>query len=160
MHQTMTAVSDLYKLNTSVFDKVLEGFQDDRQFDRPAEKANSVNWVAGHMASSRYGVANMLGVNDKCPWGDLYDMGSDVADISKYPSLDEIKSAWKEISAKVLKGLEDVEEEQLIKEPPWKAPGVEHSIRGSVAFMSFHESYHLGQLGYLRKIQDLEGAFG
>ncbi len=160
MHQTMTATADLYKLNTGVFDTVLESLQNDRQFDRPTEKANSVNWIAGHIVSARYGVANMLGVEDKSPWGDLYDMGADVADNSKYPSLDEIKSAWKDISAKLLKGLEDVTEEQLAKEPPWKAPAVEPSIRGLIAFMSFHESYHLGQLGYLRRIQGLDSAFG
>ena len=160
MHQTMTAVADQYKLNTKLFDKVLEGVKDNQQFTSPMEVANSVNWVAGHLVSSRYGVANMLGIEDKCPWGDMYDMGVDLKDSSEYPSLAEIKSAFKEISAKLESGLESAPESALTKEPPWQGPGMENSIRGTVAFMSFHESYHLGQLGYLRKLLGLDRAFG
>ena len=160
MHQSMTAVSDLYKLNTSLFDRVLKGFDVSRQFIRPIEKANSVNWIAGHLVSSRYDVASMLGVGDKCPWGNLYDMGVELKDSSDYPSLEEIKSAFVEISAKIIAGLETASEDQLSKEPPWKGPGMENSVRGTISFLSFHESYHLGQLGYLRKFHGLDGAFG
>jgi len=160
MHQTMTAVADQYKLNTMLFDKVLDGFQDSEQFTRPNDKGNSVNWVAGHLTSARFSVANMLGVEDQCPWGKLYEGGNGLMEQSKYPSLTEIKSAFKDISAKLEAKLAGASEDVLTKEPPWKAPGMEPSVRGSVAFMSFHESYHLGQLGYLRKFHDLEGAFG
>lgn len=160
MHQTMAAVTDQYKLNTMLFDKVLDGFQDSEQFTRPIDKANSVNWVAGHLASSRFSVANMLGVEDQCPWGKLYEGGKETQDPSEYPSIGEIKAAFKDISAKLEAKLAAASEDELAKEPPWKAPGMEPSVRGSVAFMSFHESYHLGQLGYLRKFHGLEGAFG
>jgi uncharacterized damage-inducible protein DinB len=139
---------------------ILKNFEDDRQFDRPLDKANSVNWVAGHIASARYGVADSLGIKAKCPWGNLYDRGAEVADKAKYPSLQEIKTVWKDISAKIVKGLQEATEEQLSKEPEWQGPGMENSVRGVITFLSFHESYHMGQLGYLRKIHDLDGAFG
>ena len=48
----------------------------------------------------------------------------------------------------------------LTKQPPWTKPGMENSVRGTVTFLAFHESYHLGQLGYLRKFHGLDGAFG
>ncbi|MCP4685348.1 MAG: DinB family protein [bacterium] len=160
MHQTLSAVADLYKLNTNIFEKILEGFENARQFERSGENANSVNWIAGHMASSRFGVAAALGLEEKCPWGDLYDMGAEVSDTSKYPSLDEIKAVWKDLSGKIVKGMEEVSEDQLAGKPAWEPPAVEHSNRGIVAFMSFHESYHMGQLGYLRKIHGLDSAFG
>lgn len=160
MHQSIAAVSDLYKLGTKMFEKTLDGFDDARQFERPGDKANSVNWIAGHMTTSRYGVAAALGLEDKCPWGDLYNVAVEADKPSKYPPLEEIKAAWGDISAKILKGFEEVSEDQLAGKPTWEPPEVEQSNRGVVAVLSLHENYHMGQLGYLRKLHGLERAFG
>jgi len=160
MQESMTAISELFKLNTNLFETVLEGVPGDLQYTRPTDKANSVNWVAGHLARYRFALTAMLGLEVESPWGDLYRKGTGAEDTTEYPSLDEIKAVWKEISARMLKGLEEATEDQLTKEPPWTKPGMENTIRGTITFLAFHESYHLGQLGYLRKLHGLERAFG
>ena len=160
MNQSIAAFADLYRLGTKMFEMTLDGFDDARQHERPGADANSVNWIAGHMTTSRFGVAAALGLEDKCPWGDLYNVGIEADNPSKYPSLEEIKAAWKDISGKILRGLEEVSEEQLAGKPAWEPPEVEQSNRGVVAVLSLHENYHMGQLGYLRKLHGLDRAFG
>jgi len=160
MHPTMESIYNMFKFNTQVFEQVLEGLTEDHEHARPIKRANSVNWVAGHIVRYRYSIANLLGVDAESPWGELYRKGTEATNGDKYPSLDEIRAAWKDISAKMLKAIKEAEEETLTKVPPWTKPGLENSIRGTVTFLAFHESYHLGQLGFLRKFHDLDAAFG
>ena len=78
--------------------------------------------------------------------------GTEAMASSELPSLDELKKAWEDISTKMNKRLEEVTEDELSKEPPWQPPVDEKTIRGAIAFLSLHESYHVGQMAYIRRL--------
>jgi len=44
--------------------------------------------------------------------------------------------------------------------PPGKLPSFDGKISGSVAFLAFHETYHVGQAAYLRTWLGHEGVAG
>ncbi len=160
MHQSIAQIAALYNLNTQLLTKTLAGIKDEDTSTRPNDKANSANFVAGHTVSSRYSVAACLGLKEECPWGELYGMGAKIKDASEYPSMDEIKKVWADISEKIAAQLEKVDEATLNAEGAWQPPGCEKTNLGIVTFLQFHESYHIGQLAYLGRLLGGEQLFG
>ncbi len=160
MHQSIAQIAALYNLNTQLLTKTLAGIKDEDTFARPNDKANSANFIAGHTVSSRFSVASSLGMKEECPWGELYGMGAEIKDASEYPSMDEIKKVWDDLSAKLAARLEEVGEDVLNAEGAWQPPGCEKTNLGIASFMQFHESYHIGQLAYVSRLFGGEQLFG
>jgi uncharacterized damage-inducible protein DinB len=160
MNSPVELIRDLYGVNTSLFMSTLEDVKETDIFIRPQDKANSLHWVAGHMTTSRYIAANILGIDDGPPWGKMFDRGAEVKDKSVYPSIAEIKTAWQDISGKIMERFDVVTDEDLAGDPPFEVPGMECTKAATLAFLHFHESYHLGQLNYTRRLCDYDRLFG
>ena len=45
-------------------------------------------------------------------------------------------------------------------EPPYSIPGIEKTTAGTLAFLSLHESYHVGQLAYILRLHGREKLVG
>ena len=160
MNSTLENIRDLYQLNTGLFLKELEDIKEDDLFFRPFDKGNSLHWVAGHMVTSRFSVANLIGVKDTCPWGKMFAGGAEVKEKSFYPPIEELKTAWQGISKELIERLDIVTDEDLAGDPPFEIPGMECTKAATLVFLSFHEGYHLGQLSYIRRLRDYERLFG
>lgn len=145
-------VTELYAVSERLALKALGEMKPEDLFVRPDDKANSFHWVFGHITSSRFGLAKALGLNDDVAWGKLYDMGADVYDASTYPPFEEIHAAFLDISKKLKARFETLTEADLAVEPPFSIPGIEKSTAGTLAFLSLHESYHVGQLAYILRL--------
>jgi len=129
-------------------------------YDRPMDKANSLHWVAGHLAASRYTVAKMLGVEAEFPKAQLFDYGAEPQDPSAYPTIEEIVTGWNNISEKLKDQFEKVGDDVLVGKPPFEVPGVEKTVAGMVAFLQLHESYHVGQMAYINRLHGGERLVG
>ena len=68
-----------------------------------------------------------------------------------YPSLDEIKNEWKKVSAFLDEAINNVTEDYLASDAPLKNPIGDFTNMGTVAFYAEHESYDIGQMGFLKK---------
>jgi uncharacterized damage-inducible protein DinB len=145
-------VTELYTVSERLALKAFGEMKPEDMYVRPNDKANSFHWVFGHITSSRYGLAKALGLNEDFAWEKLYDMGADVYDASAYPSIDELHAAFLSISTKLKARFETLTEADLEIEPPFSIPGVEKSTAGTLAFLSLHESYHVGQLAYILRL--------
>ncbi len=77
------------------------------------ENANSLTWLLGHIASTRFDLLGLTGVKTASPWGDLFDTAINKTDQSKYPKLGEIKSVWEELTAKLMEKLPKVDKARL-----------------------------------------------
>jgi hypothetical protein len=62
----------------------------------------------------------------------------------------EIVRAWDEVSGKLSSSLAGAPEEMLAQ-PVSNGITLDGKISGKIAFLSLHESYHVGQMAYLRK---------
>ncbi|RME26999.1 MAG: DinB family protein [Candidatus Zixiibacteriota bacterium] len=152
--------ASLVQLNTNLMDRMLDGISDDHAFTRPDGKANSAHFILGHLTASRYSMAGLLGIKEEPSWRELFSRGAEIKDTSAYPSFAELKNAWREISEKLQDRLSRIKDEELAAPSDSEYPGVDKTVGGSLVFLHFHESYHLGQLGYLRRLLGLEGAIG
>jgi uncharacterized damage-inducible protein DinB len=152
MNPSIKQVADQFALNNWLIGKAANDFKDSDMTIRPEDRANSMHWQLGHVTNSRYNAANVLGLPDRPEWGDIFSRGNPAKPSSELPSVEDIWKAWHDITAKLSKRLEEVTEEELSKEPPWEPPIEEKTVRGAVAFLSLHESYHVGQMAYIRRI--------
>ena len=95
----------------------------------------------------------------KAPWGDIYDQGQSVQENSAYPVISELLVTWKSLNDRLPGLFESVTEAQLTAAAPFQGPGQESNVRGTLAFLLTHESVHLGQLSYARRLLGYDRAF-
>jgi uncharacterized damage-inducible protein DinB len=107
-------------------------------------------WIAGHLVVHRALVPKMLGEEWSAPWEALFIRGTKLAAPEQYPEVKEITRAWDEVSGKLSSALASASEEALAQ-PASKGITLDGKISGKIAFLSLHESYHIGQMAYLRK---------
>jgi uncharacterized damage-inducible protein DinB len=151
MHLSIAPLVEIYKTNTGLLLAALKDVSGEAVVKRPGDSVNSLHFVAGHMTNSRYAVGNLIGLSDQCPWPGLFSRGARVKDISEYPPIFEIVEAWSSISEKVISRLSELTEEDLRVPAPGNFPVDDKTMLGAIAFLALHDSYHVGQLGYVRK---------
>jgi len=160
MNQSLQAIAEQYNLNTALLDRVLRDFNEDKIHAHPIGKANPAHWILGHITASRFAIARMIGLEMKVAWEDKFGQDVTVEDAGQYPSTKEVRAAFTEVSEAMRERFEELTAEDLAGDVAWQPPGMDKTVRGALNFLAFHESYHLGQIGYIRKLVDLEGAFG
>lgn len=123
---------------------------------RPSADTNSIGFLACHLLDARHYLASFVGVEAVNPFRELFDSAHDVSDL-EVPPLDELRSAWSELSTQLADGLPALGEAELGRDPGQEFPVDDGTVRGAVAFLLQHESFHIGQLALLRKFFGLEG---
>ncbi|HVE78330.1 MAG TPA: DinB family protein [Gemmatimonadaceae bacterium] len=118
---------------------------------RPGPHSNPVIWIAGHLTQFRARLAALLGEPIEAPWEPLFSTGCRVADSTVYPPAGDVLARWNELAPTVAARLDRVTAAELDGPPSRRAASTDGTLRGAIALFAFHEAYHIGQLGYLRK---------
>lgn len=140
-----------------VINSNLDGITQDESLVQPSVHGNCLNWVLGHIVASRNSWLELLG---KEPiWGEdegkRYARGS--APISSNGDeglpFDRLRADFLNTQELLLAGLGEVTAEQLTAPAPFSPTGNKDETVGSlIAALMFHEAYHSGQIGVLRRI--------
>ena len=146
----MQSVKEIFELQTRLFKNVLSDINEKNSQERLRGNTNHIAWLTGHIVSSRHAVVNLLGGKLDYKFDDLFAQGKGIDD-TKYPNLNDLKSAWESCSTDLLNKLDKLKEEALKEEAPFKVPIGNGSMRSLITFFAHHEAYHIGQLGILRK---------
>jgi hypothetical protein len=72
-------------------------------------------------------------------WGDLFVQGSSVGDPERYPAIDEIRRVLGAITERFYAVLQSLDDERA------------RTAAEQLAGFAMHDSYHVGQLAYVRK---------
>ena len=148
---SISAIINQLNLQSRLFKNVLADIKSGDTSKRVADTLNHVSWQAGHIVFARYNMAGLLGIKDANPYGELYANFKPLDPAVKYPTIEDAKIKFDEITAKLMPALESVTDDQLAGPLPFKIPFDENNVRGMIAFISHHEAYHIGQLGVLRR---------
>lgn len=151
MHTSIAVTVQLFGVTGFLYDKALDSLDQNALFARPAEVTNPIVWIAGHLAYSRTAVARTLGAHLDLPWPDIFARGVKDAAPEAYPDIADIRSAWTLASTALMKRLDELDEDALGAPSPRRLPIPDKTIRGAINFAAFHESYHVGQMAYVRK---------
>ncbi len=123
---------------------------------------NSLTHVVCHIIGSRYDMGKLAGLNEEFPWQDIFKTESACTDGENYPDIEEVRQVLQAISEKLISRLESLSDEEALAETPNAFPMQEKTVRGGLAFLIWHDSYHLGQVGAIRttlKVTPLKDLF-
>lgn len=103
------------------------------------------------MIWTRKAVLARLGSDWSAPWLGLFARGVKLDETAAYPSPDMLMDAWRETGDLLHGVLENCPEDVLAKlATPPSPPTADGKISGLVRFLSWHETYHVGQIAYVR----------
>ena len=160
MHPQLVPLAEILRLNQRLFTTALAGVPPSDTARRVGENGNSLPWVAGHATNSRTTLSRIAGARIDPFLPDLFGRGAVPKPAAAYPDLATILGAWGEATAALDARLEALADADLRKDAPFKLPVADGSILGAMAFLPMHESYHVGQLGYIRRLLGCETLAG
>ena len=143
-------IAGIFKINTDLFKRTIQGIPSDRLLAKPADDSNHLLWIAGHVVVHRARVLKLLGQEWSAPWEQLFARGATLAADDQYPGINELVPIWDEVSGRLATSLASASPEALA-EPVSKGMTLDGKISGQISFLALHESYHVGQMAYLRK---------
>jgi uncharacterized damage-inducible protein DinB len=127
----------------------------------PDKGGNCLNWVLGHITRTRNSALRLVGQKPLFPESDFdaYDDNGGVP-FSRETALplDELKRRFKAIQEPLVNGLNGMSAETMEKPAPFSPTNNPNETIGTLlASLAFHEAYHVGQTGVLRRVAGKEG---
>jgi uncharacterized damage-inducible protein DinB len=151
MSTDIETTANQFKCNNGLFDRIVQGIPAEQWLTQPSDDCNHLLWVTGHMTVVRAVALNILGAPWSAPWQNIFKRGEKRVENSQYPPIEEIQNAWKEVAARLLATLPQASPELLNKPVEKGRPSIDGTVGGTLGFLCLHESYHLGQMGLIRK---------
>lgn len=151
-----------YGYTAYAFAANLKDLSDEDGLLHPATGGNCPNWVAGHILHSRVATLQVLG--QEIPFApDKYDRykrySEPVMEATGTVPLSEMLADFAATNEAVQAGVAALTPEVMSAKAPFSPFDDEKETVGSLAAgLVFHESYHIGQLGVLRRVVGAPGA--
>jgi len=147
----------LFDFNYAAMTRNLAGFTHADSLIVPPGGANPANWVLGHILGNRSFILTL--VREQPLWSDAddepYNRGSKGLDPAMARPLESLIADLATTQERIQRGLEKVDPDELdVKH----AEDAKRPRGAQLHFMHFHEAYHAGQLGILRRIAGKPGA--
>jgi uncharacterized damage-inducible protein DinB len=143
-------IAMIFAINDDFVLQALDGLSDEELWRTPTERNNSILWIAGHVVQTRAAVLQMLGESIDTGWGNLFDRGATVGDAKRYPLRRDIERVMREVSPRLHAKLGSLQDENLARPATMQLPGAK-TFADELAFFALHDSYHVGQMAYIRK---------
>lgn len=150
-----------FRYNNHFLSNFLKDLSPEEWQKRPEGANNHIAWIVGHLIWTRKNIAARLGAEWSKPWLGLFARGEKVDDTAAYPSPDALLAAWKEVTAVLDSALGNATDGQVAQ--PAAQPGppsADGKLSGTVRFLAWHETYHVGQIAYLRLLLGHKGLMG
>ncbi|WP_353185703.1 DinB family protein [Parapedobacter lycopersici] len=148
-----------YRMHTQIFMNALDGISEEDALKRIEGRTNHVAWMAGNFVNTRYGLAGVLGINEKDPFDDLFFQGKALDTQVTYPTLSELKANFHKISPVVYDALLKITDTRLKEEVPlhMNISFFPETLLNFIGMCIGREDYLCGQIGLMRRILDYPG---
>jgi uncharacterized damage-inducible protein DinB len=141
----------IFKLNNGLITRSLDGLSDEDVWRQPTGAGNPIAWLLGHLTETRAHLLTELGARFDPGWDGVFARGSVLRERVDYPTREAIEMAWKATHSPMRDCFASIDQERLAGSPSRHAfPGVK-TLADEIAGFAFHESYHVGQIGYIRR---------
>jgi uncharacterized damage-inducible protein DinB len=151
---TIDTLRKLYEFNLFAMGKNLEGITHEESLVEAPAGGKCINWILGHIVAARNLILEL--VDEDPVWTDdeaaPYRRGSESLDVSKALPLSKMQADLRSSQQKLMTRLMEMPEEE------WSKPLDNGTKLDRLAFLQFHEAYHIGQLGLLRRVVGKPGA--
>ncbi|MGQ0719950.1 MAG: DinB family protein [Candidatus Eiseniibacteriota bacterium] len=159
---TTATLRILFEFSYNVIKQNVDGISHEESLRRPLDAGNPLNWVLGHVIATRNHLLGKLGKAK--PWTPeeirTYDRGSNpYADGWQPLPFPRLVTDLDRTQDMLRQALGDLTPARLAEPlPPDQNPFRLDSLGEMFAAFSFHESYHAGQTGILRRVLGRPGA--
>lgn len=140
----------------------VDGVTQEESLIQPSPGGNCLNWVVGHLACMYNKVLPMLGQERVMEEAVLkrYDRGAPpIKDAAEALELRDLLAAFEKATERFDAGLAGITLEALDRKVPDSPSGnPNETVRTLLSTIAFHQAYHAGQTGVLRRITGKEGA--
>jgi hypothetical protein len=160
MDPRVALLSEQFTVGTNMFQTAIAGVDGDALWRRPGPHSNPMVWIAGHLTQFRCRAVRAMGGDRPVPWEDLFRTGSTLHQPDAYPRIGEIAALWKDVSGELVDRFGRLTPAELDAPPVFRAPSTDGTLAGALVLFAFHEGYHVGQLGYLRKWLGYSSPYG
>lgn len=154
LRQQAAMVDTVLRLN-------VEGVTHEESLVQPSPAGNCLNWVVGHLVAIYENVLPLLG-QPTMPKDAMkrYDRGSPpIQDAAQARDFKELMTAWDESSKRFDAGLAALSPDIMDEPAPFSPTGdANETVRSLLTTICFHQTYHAGQAGVLRRIAGKDGA--
>jgi uncharacterized damage-inducible protein DinB len=131
---------------------------------QPRPAGNCLNWVVGHLVCVYDHLLPVVGAAPVMTENALkrYDRGAPpIKDAAEARELPELMAALDQATERLDAGLANLTSETLDAPAPFSPSGnPNETVRSLLNTILFHQSYHAGQVGMLRRMAGKKGALG
>lgn len=150
---TMTTAESLaryYGIIHNVVNRQLDGLTNEESLIQPPFRGNCLNWVLGHIVFSRTPVLTLLQAD--VPWSEeeaaRYQRNSEpVTSAEGTVPFDRLRDYFEASHTRIMAGLQHISPERMAL-----ADDDGSTVGEEIAFLQWHETYHVGQLDHLRQL--------
>lgn len=132
-----------------------EGLSHEESCRKPSPAGNCMNWVLGHVMASRNGILKVLGAEPVFSeeHAERYRRGSaPIGDAAEAVPFETMLADLDASQPRILEALDRFDLSRLGEPSPFSPTNNEKETIGSLlAVLAFHEAYHAGQTGVIRR---------
>lgn len=144
-------VTEYFNFNNYVIQANLQDISHEESLQKPLAEGNCVNWIFGHLLLTRNHLHELLKLDPALDqrYQNLYDSGiSKQVPKDQALAIEQLMNNYQQSQQMVMSTLNESHDEK--DQDFWK----------TLSGLAFHEAYHAGQLGLLRKGLGKEGKIG
>ena len=151
MDPRVAPLAAILELNTDLLLNCLDGLSQEEAQHRLDGGGNSVIFLAAHLADTRHFLAARLGRPLANPLSRYLADAQRIEDIGEWPGLDDVRRAWLAVCAHLAEVLSGLGAADLERTGAHRFPVADPTPLGMLAFLTQHDSYHVGQAAFLRR---------
>ena len=146
-------LTQLFNFNQRALKINLDGISDEESRLLPPS-GNSINWVVGHIVANRQGILELAGETAHWVEADYaaYERGTNRLEPNQARPLAGILADLDRSQEALVRGLERMGAAEMA------VPKGNSTVGAHILFLQFHEAYHVGQTGLLRRLIGKTGA--
>ena len=152
MNSMIKPILESYRFSNFIINKVLDDISNEDAVKRIRNgEGSSISWIVGHLIDYRSQSLNLLSSESQREFKEIFSDAS-ASDGSNYPSLTELKEKWNNQHNVIESTFANISDEQLsalLKKDD--AVHNEKTVLSVIIFYMWHEAYHIGALGMIRK---------
>ena len=161
---TAATLGRLFEFSYNVTKQNIDGFTHEESIRHAKEAGNPLNWIVGHIVANRDGVLKILGQEPVWDEDELEGYGHGSAphpDGEGAMPWDKILRDFDTTQERLREGLQHLTAEALNQglTEEQNFLGLDN-VGEMLAAYNFHESYHAGQTGIMRRVLGREGVIG
>jgi len=155
MDARLAPLAGIFRLNTRLVHNCVAELTPPQFAGRAAPDVNSAAFLVAHLTDSRHHLLRVVGGDAENPVAPYVDGARSMAEVKELPAPPLLMAGWDAVARALLDQLAALDAAALDAPAPQRMPGADPTILGTIGFLAQHDSYHLGQLAFVRRLYGL-----